>query len=151
MKIWGLVLVLAVVSCKNSQKESALEKKETTEATTSTQADKNDVGSGITLITPEEAEKLMQLENTQLVDVRTVEELESGKIAGAVNFIYEKNFEEKIAHLDKTQPVIVYCHSGRRSAICAEILKEAGFEKIYDMDGGITQWKKEGRPVVNPE
>ena len=102
----------------------------------------------ITLVSPEEAKTLMQMENTQLVDVRTVEEFESGKIAGSVNLVYEEDFAEKIAGLDKDQPVLVYCRSGNRSAKCAEILKEAGFTKIYDLDGGLSKWRQEGNEVL---
>lgn len=141
--------MLALFGCKNEHKDTHKAGEDGQENTIRTnEAVKEDKPAQITLISAEEAEKLMQLENTQLVDVRTLEELESGKIGGAVNMIYQKNFKEKIANLDKTKPVIVYCRSGRRSAICAEVLKEAGFEKIYDLEGGITQWVKEGRPVV---
>lgn len=102
----------------------------------------------ITLVSPEEAKLLIQMENTQLVDVRTVEEFETGKIAGAVNLVYDKSFAEKLAGLDKSKPVLVYCQSGGRSAKCAEILKEAGFKKIYDLDGGLTQWVRKGNAVL---
>ncbi|HET8810693.1 MAG TPA: rhodanese-like domain-containing protein [Flavobacteriaceae bacterium] len=104
--------------------------------------------SQITLVSPEEAALLLQMQNTQLVDVRTVEEFETGKIEGAVNLVYQKNFSEKIAELDKSKPVLVYCQSGGRSAKCAEILKEAGFEKIYDLEGGLTQWARAGNEIL---
>lgn len=149
LRIVSFILVLAVFGCKNHEKDAPKEEASAQESViNSNEVVKDDNGDAITLISAEEAQKLLRLENTQLVDVRTLEELESGKIAGAVNMIYQKNFKEKIASLDKTKPVVVYCRSGRRSAICAEVLKEAGFEKIYDLEGGITQWVKEGRPLV---
>lgn len=148
----SLIFVLVLFSCKNEGKKES--DKETTQMETTTSNIEGDnkiaATSGITLVSPEEAERLMQLGNTQLVDVRTEEELKQGKIEGAVSMIYQKNFKEKIANLDKSEPVLVYCHSGRRSAKCAEILKNAGFEKIYDLDGGITQWKRDGKPLVKP-
>jgi len=38
----------------------------------------------------------------------------------------------------------VYCKSGNRSAKCAAKMKDAGFVKIYDLDGGIAKWKYKG-------
>ena len=53
----------------------------------------------------------------------------------------DENFDEKIESVDKSKPVIVYCKSGGRSAKCALKLAEKGFEKIYDLEGGFSQWK----------
>jgi rhodanese-related sulfurtransferase len=44
--------------------------------------------------------------------------------------------------LDKKKPVAVYCRSGMRSANAANILKEMGFKKIYNLDGGYLAWTK---------
>lgn len=139
--------MFALFGCDDGKKEDQKEAAKTQD-TVMNDVVKDDNGAPIILISPEEAKKLMQLESTQLVDVRTAEELQNGRIKGALNMVYQKNFKEKIASLDKTKPIIVYCRTGRRSALCADILKEAGFEKIYDLDGGITQWIKEGKPVV---
>lgn len=111
-------------------------------------SDKTNELSQITLVSPQEAALLIQMQNTQLVDVRTVEEFESGKIEGAVNLVYQKNFSERIAELDKSKPVLVYCQTGGRSAKCAEILKKAGFKKIYDLEGGLTQWARAGNKIL---
>ena len=46
---------------------------------------------------------------------------------------------------NKEKPVIVYCKSGGRSEKCAQILKDSGFVKVYDIKGGITEWKFEGK------
>ena len=50
-------------------------------------------------------------------------------------------FDKDIENLDKSKPVLLYCKSGGRSAECAKKLKDAGFEKVYDLDGGISKWK----------
>jgi rhodanese-related sulfurtransferase len=50
--------------------------------------------------------------------------------------------------LDKTKPVILYCKSGKRSKASSIILLEAGFEKVYDLDGGILEWKDKGLNVI---
>jgi rhodanese-related sulfurtransferase len=58
------------------------------------------------------------------------------------------DFASQIEKLDKTKPVFVYCKRGGRSAGAAEILKEKGFTKVYNLDGGITAWTEEGQEVV---
>ena len=42
---------------------------------------------------------------------------------------------------------MVYCHSGRRSAIAADAMVAAGFTQVYDV-GGIADWEAAGLPVV---
>jgi predicted sulfurtransferase len=48
-----------------------------------------------------------------------------------------------IEALDKEKPVMVYCKSGGRSARAASILKDKGFENVYDLDGGIIGWEED--------
>ena len=99
----------------------------------------------IEMVTPDEAEKLSKMKDVKLLDVRTKEEFNEGHIANAQNLVYDENFSEKIGKLDKEKPVIVYCKSGGRSEKCAQILKDSGFVKVYDIKGGITEWKFEGK------
>jgi rhodanese-related sulfurtransferase len=101
----------------------------------------------ITLINSEEMLELMQTEDVQLVDVRTVNEFNEHYIQGAENIVFDSDFDQKLEGLQKNKPIIVYCRSGRRSAKCAEILARKGFTKIFDLKGGITQWMKEGNGV----
>ncbi|WP_053991502.1 rhodanese-like domain-containing protein [Mangrovimonas sp. TPBH4] len=102
----------------------------------------------IKLVTPEEMQTLIELEDVQLIDVRTPEEHEEGYIPESQNIDYNSpTFEEDISKLDKTKPVILYCKSGRRSAKCSKKLKEAGFVKIYDLDGGFSKWKHDGLDI----
>ncbi|TDU39462.1 rhodanese-related sulfurtransferase [Gelidibacter sediminis] len=103
---------------------------------------KDDIDGEIQLVTPEEMQALMELEDVQLVDVRTAQERLNGFIKNSQNIDFNSpTFDEDIEKLDKTKPVILYCHSGGRSKKCAEKLKNAGFIKIYDLKGGITQWR----------
>jgi rhodanese-related sulfurtransferase len=102
----------------------------------------------VTLVTVEEMQSILDLEDVQLIDVRTPEEFSEGFIKDAQNIdFFSDSFEEDILKLDKTKPVILYCKSGGRSAKCSEKLVEAGFIKIYDLQGGITQWKHKGLKV----
>lgn len=102
----------------------------------------------IKVVSPEEMKTLLELEDVQLVDVRTPEEYESGFIAHSqnINFL-SPTFDQDIFNLDKSKPVLVYCKSGVRSAKCSKKLKAAGFVKIYDLDGGITKWKYKGNEI----
>jgi rhodanese-related sulfurtransferase len=102
----------------------------------------------IKIVTAEEMKELSQLDDVQLVDVRTPEEYHDGHIDGFQNIDFlSDTFQDDIEKLDKTKPVIVYCRSGKRSAKSAKILKDHGFVKIYDLKGGIQQWKYEGNEV----
>ncbi|MEH0157154.1 rhodanese-like domain-containing protein [Limibacter armeniacum] len=87
-------------------------------------------------------ELLISLDEVQLVDVRTPEEFEEGTIEGAklVNF-KQDDFMEQMNKLDKSKPVMVFCRSGNRSGKAAKMLKEAGFEQVYDLEGGYKAWK----------
>ena len=99
----------------------------------------------IKLVTPLEMQTLLESEDVQLVDVRTPEEYKEGFIKNSQNIDFNSpTFDEDISKLDKTKPVILYCKGGGRSAKCAEKLSKAGFIKIYDLEGGITQWKFQG-------
>jgi len=108
--------------------------------------------SEIQLVTPEEMKELSQLEDVQLVDVRTPEEYNEGYIEDFQNIDYlSPDFDQKIERLDKTKPVIVYCKSGNRSGKCASKMKERGFVKVYDLDGGIAKWKFKGYEIKSTQ
>jgi rhodanese-related sulfurtransferase len=68
-----------------------------------------------------------------VIDVRTPQEFAAGHLAGAQNVDVEAaDFASRIASLDKGAPYLVYCHSGRRSAIAAAEMATAGFTDIVD-------------------
>ena len=92
--------------------------------------------------------KLQQTSAPQLVDVRTPEEFGESHIAGALNIdVNGGGFEESIAILDKGRPIFVYCRGGNRSMKAAAILEKHGYKPIYNMAGGITEWKEKGKAV----
>lgn len=78
----------------------------------------------------------------QLVDVRTPEEYNAGHIDDAVNIdFFSEDFAEDFDKLDKDQPIYIYCKSGNRSGKAAKKLSEMGFETIYDLKGGFSNYK----------
>lgn len=106
----------------------------------------------VEIVTAEEMKELTQLEDVQLVDVRTAKEYEEGHIIDAQNIDYmSPDFEQQIEQLDKTKPIVVYCKQGGRSKKCAEKLEDAGFVKIYDFKGGVAKWKYKGYELENGE
>lgn len=112
---------------------------------------KGQLDSKIDNISVKEMQSLLKNGDVQLVDVRTPKEFNSGFIANAENIDYASpSFDQDVNVLDKEKPVILYCHSGRRSAISTQKLLDAGFSKVYNLEGGILAWKKEGLEVVNP-
>ncbi len=86
---------------------------------------------------------------TQILDVRTLTEFKNGHIYDAVNMnVDDPSFAIQIQSLDKNSPVAVYCRSGIRSLHAAKILEENGFQIIYNLEGGLNQWVKDGKEIV---
>lgn len=92
-------------------------------------------------------EAVGMLDTRTVIDVRTPEEFAAGHVAGAVNIDVEaSDFGTKIAALDPEDPYLVYCRSGRRSAIAADAMAEAGFTDIVDA-GGLEPLVAAGAPI----
>ena len=84
-----------------------------------------------------------------LVDVRTLEEYESGHIQDAKHFdFYSESFQKEILSLDKSSSIILYCRTQNRSTKTANYLKESGYNEITVIAGGITSWVKNGNDLV---
>ena len=93
------------------------------------------------------AEAVSMLSTRTVIDVRTPGEYAAGHLAGAINIDVEaSDFSARIASLDKSAPYLVYCHSGRRSAIAAKTMTDAGFTDVAD-GGGMSDLVAAGAPV----
>lgn len=89
--------------------------------------------------------KLNEKGRAQVIDVRTPGEVENGYIKEAINLdIQSDAFQQGLANLDPNQPIFVYCAKGGRSGRAAKMLKDMGFVEIYDLEGGYTEWAKQG-------
>jgi len=87
------------------------------------------------------------LDSRVVIDVRTPAEYAAGHIAGARNIDVEAaDFSSRISTLGRTASYLVYCHSGRRSAIAAQQMAAAGFGDIAD-GGGMADLVAAGAPV----
>ncbi len=84
-----------------------------------------------------------------VLDVRTGGEFMTGHIANAINIDVEgMTFDGDIKSLDKEATYAIYCHSGRRSVIAVNKLKDAGFKKLFNLTNGIQDWQGAGLPLV---
>ena len=83
------------------------------------------------------------------LDVRTPEEFAEGCIPGAVNIDWNgEGFLGKVdAAFDASEPVYLYCRSGRRSAAAAKVLAKAGYKKVYNLLGGYNAWAEAGKHI----
>lgn len=102
-------------------------------------------------ITPSEVDKLIRENkndrNLIILDVRTPLEFASGRIAGAINLDYHSPaFATSLDTFTRSKTYIVYCRSGNRSLKASRIMKDKGFNTIYNMEGGIMAWKDASFP-----
>lgn len=99
-------------------------------------------------ITPEEAQKIIQSGEAEVIDVRTSDEFSEGHIPGAKNIdIHNPNFLEIIREFPRNKAYIVVCRSGARSAQACVLMIEAGFGGVVNLDGGTIAWIQAGLPV----
>lgn len=82
-----------------------------------------------------------------LADVREFFEFKKKRIPGAVNMPSSGNIENAADTIDRATHIFLYCTTGFRSRKVADKFTRLGFVHVYSMDGGISDWKKEGFPV----
>ena len=95
---------------------------------------------------PELLQRQSAGETILVVDVRSPEEFAAGHVPGALNLPHDRN-EPELKEW-KQKPVVIYCRSGRRSAMAAATLEKAGFSKLEHLSGDMQGWEQSGRPVA---
>jgi rhodanese-related sulfurtransferase len=108
-------------------------------------------------ITLAQAQDMIAKGGTLVVDVRDAPEVEkSGKVAGAVHVSRgmlefradpESPYHDKNFNKDKT--VLLYCASGGRSALAGKVLKDMGYDRVYNL-GAFKDWAEGGGAVDKP-
>ena len=80
-----------------------------------------------------------------ILDVRTPQEYSEGYISNAVNLnIYDANaFMSKVQSFNKENNYYIYCKSGGRSSQACQIMSQLGFNNVFNLVGGITNWNGE--------
>jgi len=96
-----------------------------------------------------EATVLLNREEAVVVDVRETHEWSAGHIPEA-RHIALAQVEKRLSELEKfkAKPLIVCCASGNRSSSACRTLKKAGFERVFNLAGGLTAWTDAGLPVT---
>jgi rhodanese-related sulfurtransferase len=105
-------------------------------------------------VTPAQAREMIAKENALVVDVRDAPELaQSGKVAGAIHVsrgMLEFRADSESPYHDKNfardKPVILYCASGGRSALSGKVLKDLGYDRVYNL-GAFKEWAESGGAV----
>lgn len=96
------------------------------------------------------AEKINELPDAAVIDVRSPEEFANGHLQKAKNINWNgSDFETQIATLNKNEPVFVYCLSGGRSAAAVAKMQSMGFKEVYELAGGIMKWRAAQLPEEN--
>jgi rhodanese-related sulfurtransferase len=114
----------------------------------------DEANAAVPRITPAQARDMIAQGNTLVIDVRDAPEVEkSGKVAGAVNVsrgMLEFRADSESPYHDKNfakdKNVIVYCASGGRSALSGKVLKDFGYERVYNL-GSFKDWTDAGGSV----
>lgn len=99
-------------------------------------------------LSPIEATSLINREDAIVIDVREQAEFSKGHIPNA-RHIPLGDLGRRSADLEKfkDRPIILCCATGARSASALATLKKAGFDKLFNLRGGIIEWEKAGQPV----
>jgi glyoxylase-like metal-dependent hydrolase (beta-lactamase superfamily II)/rhodanese-related sulfurtransferase len=100
---------------------------------------RDDVEVASRLTTSALGERIADVPELQLVDVRNPGEAEAGMIANAVN-IPVGQLPDRLAELDPRKPTVVYCAGGYRSSMAASLLRKNGFGDVSDLLGGYNAW-----------
>ncbi len=103
----------------------------------------------IKTIGADEFAKVMTQKDVRLIDVRTPKEYAEGHLTGAENIdVKAADFAERIKGINGT--VAVYCRGGKRSMTAAVQFAANGC-MVYNLDGGILAWQKNGKPTTAVE
>jgi len=101
------------------------------------------------LLTPIQATLLINREDAVTVDVRTQGDYDKGHLPNA-RHLPLSDLERRKTELEKfrSRPLILYCNRGETAAKGIAALKKAGFEKLYNLRGGLYDWEKDGYPIT---
>lgn len=138
LSLSNIAIFFLVLSCNSAPDESAAALLET-ESVAQT-------GGTISVTT---FEQKMKTPGIQILDVRTAGEYQGGHFNNSLqaNWLDQKEFADRVQHIDKSKPVLVYCASGVRSAEAMNWMKQNGFTDVSNLRGGISAWRMEGKPL----
>jgi phage shock protein E len=102
-------------------------------------------------VTADQVHERQQQKDASLyvLDVRAPEEYAAGHVPGAVNIPHDQ-VANRLAEIPKDKDVVLYCRSGRRSALAGEELAAKGYTRLQLMQGDMPGWTAKGWPVATP-
>ncbi|MEZ5614926.1 MAG: rhodanese-like domain-containing protein [Rhodocyclaceae bacterium] len=104
---------------------------------------------GSASVSPMQATLLINREDAILLDVREAAEFGNGHIPNS-RHIPLSQLDKRLPELDKFKgrSIIVNCASGNRSGSACGRLRRAGFEKVFNLSGGLSAWDQAGLPIT---
>lgn len=97
-----------------------------------------------------EATLLINKQDAVVVDVRSADEFAKGHISGARHITQSQIQGNNLSAIEKfkSNPIIVLCESGTRSGASASLLVKEGFGEVYNLRGGLAEWRSANLPLV---
>ena len=98
----------------------------------------------------QQATLLINKQDAKVVDVRSKEEFKKGHIVDAINLSLSeiKNNQTSALEKFKASPIIMVCNAGMTSSQAAQLMVKAGFESVYNLKGGMSEWQQNNLPVA---
>ncbi len=90
-------------------------------------------------------ERVSEMGDAQLVDVRTSAEYDTSHAPGAVHVSLDE-LQAAASGLDKERPVVFYCRAGERSQMAVDAFRASGWD-AYGLRGGLVGWAEQGLPL----
>ena len=82
-----------------------------------------------------------------IIDVRSRDAFNASHITGAVPFPMNQLVEQAAANLELGRDIFVYGSNDRETTAAAVLLKDAGYQSVAELEGGLTAWKAAGFPI----
>ncbi len=104
-----------------------------------------------TITAKELAEQIQHSQAPLILDVRSESEFANGHIPGALNIPLDQ-LPDRLSEIDvpKTEEIVVHCQRGGRAKSAENVLIEAGYSNIRDLDGHMSGWQSGGYPIEKP-
>lgn len=104
---------------------------------------------GVQRVSPMDATRLISHEEGVVLDVRGDGEYREGHIINALH-IPQGNLKDQVDKLEKykDRPIIMTCRTGSRSGSAGAVLRKRGFERVYNLAGGILAWENANLPLT---
>lgn len=142
-----LVVSVGMISCSKEADDKAPQARPQAGRSTSQASQASAHEKIFKSIPPAEAEQMIAANKELLIlDVRSAPELKEGVIEGSEHLPVEEVIMGR-HHLPRDRPILLICAIGGRSYAAGQVLSMQGYPEIYNLQGGISAWKKAGLPL----